>query len=326
MPLRAALSAVLVDRLSGVALSAVHARLRSSGCSCGEVGAAFLKRLGIGAEAKLARSLAGVCRDADASGLANPYHSPSHSREVAVDWFCLALLQNALADRDPIRRRLSPEQMVLGLCAAFGHDVGHDGCGNQGPDGCYRAFHLERIAACLVGRRLIEAGLAPAQAEIVRCAILITDPRAGYAALEQALRGEPVGRDVCPEFGALETPAAQLTCAMLRDADLMPSAGMTPADHDERTREMRSEQGRDQGSATPAESDAFLSGLVGGRFLSPAGAAFQADLDRLLTANAARAPGAPGLESATPMEEPVEADVARLIEELGLGSLIGAGA
>jgi hypothetical protein len=318
----------LVQTLSGAAVSGLHRRLRAQGASCAEVGAAFVSKLGLSPTRGLASALLGICADADRSGGSNAYHNPAHSREVGVNWFCLALLHNALCDRAGLEP-LSRSQLAGGLCAAFAHDLDHDGVGNGDDVGVYRPFWLESLAADHGAGVMRTADVGSQDIASVRCAILLTDPRCGYPVLEASLAPDfAIEQAIAlrPEFACLVESSVRLMAAILRDADLMPSAAMTACDHDARTQEMLIEQGRDPKAQDRSSTDAFLSGLVGGRFLSPAGQRFQSDLDHLKALNAARGEALGGLAPQAPDQADDGADetTAALICALGLEGVIGA--
>lgn len=306
-------------QVNGRLLSAVHGRLRAKKIGCAEVASYFVKRLAV-SEGPTARALDAIAKDADASGVANAYHNPAHSREVAVNWFCLAQLHNAAAADDD---KISDDMMLVGLSAAFGHDLGHDGHGNSDPaTGRYRPFHLEALAADRVADRMRKEGVSDGLTELARCAILLTDARCGYPILERSLAESPLALD--PDFRPLSDPAGRRLCAMLRDADLMPSAGMTAGDYDARTREMLIEQDLPANASDAASTERFLDGLVGGRFLSAPGKAFQADLDDLRRLNQQRQPGRAALaDDAGQIASTVNDDELRgLIETLGLADAL----
>jgi len=308
-------------------MSRLHAVLREQDVACADVGAALLRHLAVSSEAPLARALLAICRDADRSGRANAYHNPAHSREVGVNWFCLALLHNRLAVAGGPALRLDVSAIVVGLCAAFGHDLGHDGRGNVDADGVYHPFWLETMAADQVAARMTAARVSAQAIAWVRCAILLTDSRCGYPILEAAIASDPddAAPPANPELHVLSQPLARLMASLLRDADLMPSAAMPARDHDARTHEMMIELGRGDVESDWASTDAFLSDLMGARFLSAAGARFQGDLNRLMMLNAARkgrTGGLAGGEARTPDPGPDATDRA-LITAIGLAEVVG---
>jgi hypothetical protein len=322
-----ALPVSLTQTLSGAAVSRLHRQLRAQGASCADVGSAFLSKLGVSPTRGLGQALLGICADADRSGRANAYHNPAHSREVGVNWFCLALLHNGLCGRAGLEP-LSRSHLAVGLCAAFAHDLDHDGVGNTDDVGVYRPFWLESLAADRGASLMGAAGAGSQDIAAVRCAILLTDPRYGYPVLEASLTPEFATEQAIalrPEFACLGEASVRLMAAILRDADLMPSAAMPASDHDARTREMLIEQGRDRDAQDRSSTDAFLSGLVGGRFLSPPGRRFQSDLDHLKALNAARGDALGGLaaQASDQADDGADEITAALVLALGLERVIG---
>jgi hypothetical protein len=242
----------------------------------------------------LARALLVIAGEADASGLSNSYHNPVHSLDVGVIWLTLALLSNRLAEREGLPP-LSLRDLLIGCCAAFGHDIHHDGQGNEalGPDNSpiYVPFRLETQAADFVARQLQAKGADAEAIETVRCVILITDVVHGYPVLETALAG---GTGVIhadadrAEFAALRRPSTRLIAAILRDADILQSAGLTARDHDRQTAALEAERGLPRHALGAEGAEVFFEHILGGRFVSPGGQRFQSSLNRLRALNRRR--------------------------------------
>jgi hypothetical protein len=239
-------------------------------------------------------ALLAVAGEADASGLANSYHNPVHSLEVGVIWLTLALLNNRLAERTglPVLRR---RDLLIGCCAAFGHDIHHDGQGNEalGPDNApiYVPFRLESQAADFVASRLRASGADAETIQTVECAILITDVVHGYPVLETALAGGTgaIHADAeRTEFAALKQPVTRLIAATLRDADILQSAGLTARDHDRQTAALEAERGLPRHALGAEAAEVFFEHILGGRFISPGGKRFQGSLNRLRELNRRR--------------------------------------
>jgi len=242
----------------------------------------------------LAPALLAIAGEADASGLANRYHNPAHSLDVGVIWLTLALLSNRLAERAS-QPTLTRHDLLMGCCAAFGHDIHHDGQGNEalGPDNApvYVPFRLETQAADFVTSRLLASGADADTIQTVRCAILITDVVHGYPVLETALAGGTgaIHADAeRPEFAALKRPATRLIAATLRDADILQSAGLTARDHDRQTAALEAERGLPRHALGAEAAEVFFEHILGGRFVSPGGKRFQGSLDRLRELNQRR--------------------------------------
>jgi hypothetical protein len=242
----------------------------------------------------LAPALLSIAGEADVSGLTNGYHNPVHSLDVGVIWLTLALLSNRLAERagsPPLSRR----DLLIGCCAAFGHDIHHDGQGNEalGPDNApvYVPFRLETRAADFVASRLRANGADADTIQTVRCAILITDVVHGYPVLETALAGATgaIHADAeRAEFAALKRPTTRLIAATLRDADILQSAGLTARDHDRQTAALEIERGLPRHALGAEATEVFFEHILGGRFISPGGKRFQGSLDRLRELNRRR--------------------------------------
>ena len=227
----------------------------------------------------LRRALVDIGAAADTSGLANAYHNPAHSRDVGVIFANLMRLQASLHQRWE-----TPDHtdFLIGCCAAFGHDIGHDGQDGGPP------FRLEQIAADRVGAILDHYSVDPHLIERVYGAIMATEVTNGYRALDEAGRG-PLSSDVPDCLLGLAVRKNRDTACLLRDADVMQSAGLTPEDHDRQTARLEEERGIPQHSMGVSGADFFLKDLIRGRFLSDAGRIFQPRLDHLLELNDRRA-------------------------------------
>ena len=227
----------------------------------------------------LCRALVDVGAAADASGLANAYHNPAHSRDVGIIFANLMRLQAFLQQRSEMP---DDTDFLIGCCAAFGHDIGHDGHDGGPP------FRLERIAADRVGAILDHHTVDPHLIERVYGAIMSTEVTSGYRALDEAGRG-PLSSDVPECLLGLAVRKNREAACLLRDADVMQSAGLTPEDHDRQTARLEEERGIPKHSMGVRGADFFLKDLIRGRFLSEAGRVFQPRLDHLLELNDRRA-------------------------------------
>jgi hypothetical protein len=278
-------------------LTRLMAIVSRSGLSCGDVARSIVGRFDAGASG-LRNALVAIADRADRSGTANAFHNPQHSRDVGVIWVNLALANNGLAQSGEAPRRLSDHELMLGVCAAFGHDIGHDGTTNNattaGPDGVARseriAFRLETVAADCVSGILHAQGADQADIAAVRAAILATDVVDGYAALEAALARFEAGGTTRPngDFAAFDDPAVTLIAAILRDADVMPSAGLSAREYDRNTALLEVELGLPRHAIGAAGAEEFFGCVLGGRFLSPPGKLFQPRLDALRALNKLR--------------------------------------
>ena len=227
-------------------------------------------------------ALIDIADAADHSGHGNAYHNPKHSRDVGVIFANLMRLETWLASRSA---KPDVDDFLTGCCAAFGHDVGHDG--REGGPGA-EPFRLEKIAADTVGGIMEHHTVDFHLIERAYCAIMATEVHSGYRALEEAGRGL-LSDDVPGCLGGLSGRKCREIACLLRDADVMQSAGLTPGDHDRQTARLEQERGIPAHSMGVRGADFFLKDVIKGRFLSAAGHVFQPRLDRLLRLNALRA-------------------------------------
>jgi hypothetical protein len=216
---------------------------------------------------------------------------------VGVIWFNLALANNRLAETGGSPHRLSDRELLVGACAAFAHDIGHDGTTNGavaiGLDGAEHhvrvPFRLETLAANFACDILRSHNGGPLELSAVRAMILSTDVVDGYEALDAALGiGKTAPLNPNPDLAVLADTRVRLMAAMLRDADVMPSAGLTLRDFDRYSRLIEIELGLAPMSLGPVEAEKFFGAVLHGRFVSPAGQLFQPRLDALVAINKIR--------------------------------------
>ena len=282
------------------ALSRLLIDLRDRAVSC-EAAARALGQLWRIPE-PLLEALCQVGAAADRSGVDLAYHNPAHTRNVAIGWANLAALNNRVAADDPAALTLGPDALALGLIAAFGHDLLHDGIGNGGKRNGVatdtgaaaqrHAFRLETIAANHVAGILRGCGVAPEQIAAVTAAILTTEPSEGYAALHRAKLGQDLtGGGVFQ--GGLEAPALFLMASLLRDADMLPSVALTASDHDYQSTLLGAEIGADL--SVHASAAQLYERTLAECFQTPAGALFLPQAHALQAVNQLRAANQPGL-------------------------------
>lgn len=268
--------------------------LRDSGESCRSIAAKLAAVLAGHCEAGLLRALDAIAAAADESGLANAYHNPDHSRAVGVSWVNLARINNNLAESGAATA-IGAHGFALGACAAFGHDLFHDGTTNMaGPGGLVVPFRLEILAADFVAAQLAAQGVGRDDVLTARAAILATDVSAGYPVLESALEagaGMAAAALHAEEFARLRDPEPCLVATLLRDADLLQSAGLRAGDHDRATRAILAERGLAGQLSIHATAELLFGKVLKGRFWSQAGAAFQPSLDMLRALNTLRLRG-----------------------------------
>ena len=266
-------------------------RNREAGLTCMHACADLARHLDPRGHDPLARALVQIGMDADQSGLRNAYHNPAHFLDVGLLWLNLAMAENRsfLSQHNLIR--FDDHALLLGCCAAFGHDLLHDGTVNEVPaeDGVPRhvPFRLELRAAERAELILRHAGAVAHDVMALRCLILVTDPNSGYDVLERALRGEDVS-DIRREFKRLSDPLLLEMAAILRDADILPSAGLSPDDHDRNSEALATELHLPPPGLGPKGAEHFLNTMLRGRFLSAAGSVYAPQLKRLIALNQVR--------------------------------------
>jgi hypothetical protein len=274
------------------ALSRLLMQLRRRGCSCADVAQALASAWDL--PAPLAEAAFRLGQEADGSGLANGYHNPGHTRDVTVLWANLAWLNNRLAQAGRAAVALEPRDIAVGIFAALGHDLLHDGIGNivlrptPVADEAQRLripFRLERIAADHASGLLQDCGVTGELIAPVAAAILTTDPVDGFAALQNAGSGHAFPPD-CPALLSLGRPAWQCVASMLRDADLLASVGLSAVEHDRQSALLADEIGIDVN--TPEQVETLFDTAAAERLRSPAGALFMPQFLALRSLNRVR--------------------------------------
>lgn len=261
--------------LDGDGLALLHERLREENPTCVELCVEFCRALGV-MDRNAANALIDIAKIADRSGTDNPFHNPAHSREVTVNWWLLARLHGTAPPA------LTRAAMLLGLIAAMGHDLHHDGQGN-GVGAAHIPFRLESVAAATTEAVLCRHGVPENSRATVTAMILSTDVRNGYPYLEGAGVGDA-------RFAPLGDEVILLCAQMLRDADLLPSAGTSIAAYRARTAELERESGLTPGAWGGAAGATFFETVVRHRFLSPAARLFAPNLAMIAAASGASAP------------------------------------
>ena len=257
---------------TGRALAGMHRRLHAHGPGLPGLLAAAFDRLGLGPtvpERRLAMLGAVLAHTTPAP----PFHDARHTREVVADAIWLAAATPA-----PLR----PDRALL-LLAATIHDLGHDGGTNTRADarGRTRAipFLLEDRSLALMQPAAAGLGLGRARWQDLVAVVRATDIgfRPALTALHDGLPGAAAALPA--ELARLaRRGGARLVAALLADADVMASAGLTAASHRARSARLGAERGQ---KLTAADTLGFLEGLLGGRFISAAGRQLDANIETL---------------------------------------------
>ena len=181
----------------------------------------------------------GLDRGKDA-GIGNAYHNKAHFAQVLVNTYVLCKLQNLGKFHDLV---LVPHEQMLVALAALGHDVQHDGVGNT-VDDHWQRFRLERVASQAVEDILPTQGASGLIAKNVRTLIHGTDGSfaGGKISAREFVRQsyEWRFRHACNRGFEPEKPEDLLQlwelsrnqklcllAAILCDADILSSAGLT---------------------------------------------------------------------------------------------------
>lgn len=216
----------------------------------------------------------------------NPFHNLNHTREVVCNLIWLIQANAHLAAADTAGGHVLGADLVgTLLLAATIHDLAHDGTDNMNGDG-YEPYRLEDGAFRLIEPALIRAGFEAASRRRIHVLLRCTDPRLREAArvhIDRALYGAPaVPEGPLPELETdLADPETALMAALLCDADIMSSAGLTPAYHNHLSRLVAAERGRPY---SLQDSREFFSHVVGGSFASAAGKLLDSNLQAIRAA------------------------------------------
>jgi hypothetical protein len=197
----------------------------------------------------------------------HPYHSAGHHAEVATNAMVLAEIAARLG------QPVSGDPQALLLAGALAHDLGYEPA--HGPQTRFAAEAGSAEALDVISAR---NGLPGADREALSALILATEPTSRAV----------LGIMSSPDRSALDVPAPLQTltrrpelvglAAMLSDADLLSSTGLTMGWHRVQLRRLERETGH---SISPAEDERFFDRIVGADFLSPGGRYFSANLARI---------------------------------------------
>ena len=190
----------------------------------------------------------------------HPYHSALHHAEVATNASVLAELAGFAGAPLPASQRM------LLLAAALAHDYGYEPGGAR--------FAAETASADAMDAMASECGVSPPERGDLRCLILATEP--GFRRL---LAGAPPQRPVPrPLEDLLGRPDLVTLAALLSDADLLSSVGLTEQWRKVQRHRLEREAGR---RIAPSEDVAFFDHVVGPGFLSAGGRYFDEHLARM---------------------------------------------
>lgn len=203
----------------------------------------------------------------------NPYHNAHHTLEVVLNAHYLA----SRNDRVSACIQLTARERGILYLAALIHDFEHDGTMN----GAQR-FRLERQSADLALPHLTLAGVDAADREAIRVIVLATDPAGPnlyMKSLHSIAFADGTALEPAQAYDELAPLAADRRllrlAALLNDADLLSSAGLSVDYAAKQSAKLGAEGGRRLDSADMLR---FLSRIVGGSFTTRAGRFFNLNM------------------------------------------------
>jgi len=227
--------------------------------------AGFLDQLGLTND-PIGRVCLHVAKDVAHWG-GHPYHSAQHHAEVATN----AMVLTEVASR--IGQPIPPHQRTILLAGSLAHDIGYELVPSS------RAhFGAEAKSAATLDVINARYGVERADREALRCLILATEP--SFRARLAKLLSQPGSLvDVpAPLHPLAAQPQLVELAAVLSDADLLSSAGLTVHWHRVQLDRLERELGH---HIAPAEDLWFFEQIVGDDFLSPGGHHFLPNLVRI---------------------------------------------
>ncbi len=251
--------AAAIARL-GARLTALY-RCWRSGHVVTQVTGELIAAAGLDDAAPLARTARAI-----ASALAGwpgyPYHCAAHHAEVATNALVLVRLAHGQDGGGML------------LCAALGHDLEFDPA--QAATGRFAAEQHSAAATCAIAAA---AGVAPEVCAALHLLILATEPLA-RAGLRTLLRhGTPPPE--APLRALAGRPDLLATAALLSDADMLSSSGLSIAWTRTQERLLAQERGR---PASAADRQHYFERIMGADYLSPGGMMFMPNLERIRAA------------------------------------------
>lgn len=192
------------------------------------------------------------------------YHSACHHAEVATNTMVIATIARRRGDIVRNHDRL------LILAASLAHDLDYDNSRAGAPP-----YEMEAISAQALDTIAAKCGVVPADRQILRCLILATWP--GFRANLRAILAGRRPRNPIPAPLRPIQQHARLA-AILSDADLLSSVGLTEQWHEVQRDRLQRETGR---PIRAKDDAAFIETIVGPGFLSPGARYFDTNLARI---------------------------------------------
>jgi hypothetical protein len=252
-------------RVLGLRMAALYCCWqRSDGPDLQQLTGALVEHIGLGANTPVA------CTCRNAAGAVSrwrgrAYHSARHHAEVATNAIVLAAIAARRGSAMP------PRDLGILLAAAVAHDIHWE------PALEHVRFAMEAKSAATLDAIAAECGVGAEDRHAMRALVLATEPRS-RADLAAPAPPAPAGNLPEPLAWLLREPRLVRLAALLSDADLLSSAGLslawTRVQGQRLARETRSTLGE-------AERKFFFDSIVGPRFLSPGGDYFAGNLARI---------------------------------------------
>ena len=233
-----------------------------------ELARAFVDRLGAGHD-PLGHTCLEVAEHVTQWG-GHPYHSDRHHAEVATNTMVITSI--ARRRGEVIRARSA----LLALTASLAHDLYYDPAHTS-----TLPFERESVSAQALDRIAERCGVSKGDRQILNCLVLATYP--GFRSdLREILAGRRARRPLPLLLSPIEQrPGIARLAAIVSDADLLSSVGLTERWHEVQ----RSRLEQEIGYRISAQEDAtFIDAVVGARFLSPGAQYFDGNLARIGTA------------------------------------------
>ena len=272
----------------GQQIAGLYERLADTPAAVADVWQAATAAVGVPPSSSLYKAGLRLSEELDAgkgTGIKTGYHNTSHFVEVLLNTTNLIQRQN---DGQLNGTNLSKTEKGELLFAALAHDFHYEPGGNKDASGAPAPYRLEKIAITHAEKHLKNAKVSDASINNIRVMILGTDvsPASGAGAFVRAAHdhhfngaAKPALTNIHEEIAPLVTkPKLALMAAMLGDADILSSTGLT-VDY---SRAMSNKLGTEWNKPMGAQDTlGFLKYVAGNRFTSAAATFFQPSMDAL---------------------------------------------
>lgn len=256
---------------------------------------ASLDWIGLDAAHPLYKSAVSLGKEADFTQN-NSYHNSEHLRDVSLLTLNLLAIKTLNDKNIQLSKFHQPQQLgdylsqsekedlACVLIAAMCHDLDHDGLNNQrvvSEKKEYVPFYLEAIAADSAADNLSKHQNSEEHINLVKAMIYSTDVNSGYKIMTDGVVDGSVPKEIAEVF---KNNRKMEFCKILRDADVIGSAGLTPEYFDAQTKRLEEEI---HFKIDAKGASGFLEKMVGG-FFSTAGQVFNDNYQELIRLNQKR--------------------------------------